>query len=87
LVADSGKAGDYRYSPLHTGALTTPIGREKLRQSKLVEAKAALLEEMKGKLSALGLSLNDVIPSLEHRSDLRVAYGGLTKRLLGWPTP
>jgi hypothetical protein len=25
--------------------------------------------------------------SLAHRSDLRVAYGGLTKRLLGWPTP
>jgi DNA-binding protein H-NS len=40
---------------------------EKLRQSKLVEAKAAVLEEMKGKLSALGLSLNDVIPSRRTR--------------------
>jgi hypothetical protein len=25
--------------------------------------------------------------SLEHRSGLRVAYGGITQRLLGWPTP
>ena len=36
---------------------------EKQRENKLVEAKAAVLEEMKGKLSALGLSLNDVVPS------------------------
>jgi len=36
---------------------------EKLRQSKLVEAKAAFLEEMKEKLSALGLTLNDVVPA------------------------
>ena len=36
---------------------------EKQRQSKLKAAKAAVLEEMKGKLSALGLTLNDVVPS------------------------
>jgi DNA-binding protein H-NS len=36
---------------------------EKHRQSKLAEAKAAVLEEMKGKLSALGLTLNDVVPT------------------------
>jgi len=36
---------------------------EKQRESKLAEAKAAVLEEMKGKLSALGLTLNDVVPS------------------------
>jgi DNA-binding protein H-NS len=35
---------------------------EKKSHSKLAEAKAAVLEEMKGKLSALGLSLNDVVP-------------------------
>jgi DNA-binding protein H-NS len=40
---------------------------EKQRQSKLVEAKAAVLEEMKGKLSALGLTLNDVVPSRRTR--------------------
>ena len=36
---------------------------EKTRENKLSEAKAAVLEEMKGKLSALGLSLNDVMPT------------------------
>jgi DNA-binding protein H-NS len=36
---------------------------EKKSQSKLAEAKAAVLEEMKGKLSALGLTLNDVVPT------------------------
>ena len=40
---------------------------EKTRQSKLEDAKAAVLEEMKGKLSALGLSLNDVVPSKRSR--------------------
>src|SRR4030095_14658423 len=40
---------------------------EKQRQSRLVEAKAAVLEEMKGKLSALGLTLNDVVPSRRPR--------------------
>ena len=42
---------------------------EKQRQSKLVEAKAAVLEEMKGKLSALGLSLNDVVPTRRPRKN------------------
>ena len=36
---------------------------EKKSQSKLAEAKAAVLEEMKGKLGALGLTLNDVVPA------------------------
>jgi DNA-binding protein H-NS len=36
---------------------------EKTRESKIAEAKAAVLEEMKGKLSALGLTLNDVMPT------------------------
>jgi DNA-binding protein H-NS len=40
---------------------------EKQRENKVVEAKAAVLEEMKGKLSALGLSLNDVVPSRRPR--------------------
>jgi DNA-binding protein H-NS len=40
---------------------------EKKSQSKFVEAKAAVLEEMKGKLSALGLTLNDVIPARRDR--------------------
>jgi DNA-binding protein H-NS len=40
---------------------------EKTRESKLTEAKAAVLEEMKGKLSALGLSINDVVPSRRPR--------------------
>ena len=50
---------------------------EKQRQSRLAEAKAAVLEEMKGKLSALGLTLNDVVPSRRPRKskqDLRVKY-------------
>ena len=42
---------------------------EKQRQSKIVEAKAAVLEEMKGKLSALGLSLNDVVPTRRPRKN------------------
>ncbi len=40
---------------------------EKKSQSKLEDAKAALLEEMKGKLSALGLTINDVVPSRRTR--------------------
>jgi DNA-binding protein H-NS len=40
---------------------------EKKSQSKLADAKAAVLEEMKGKLSALGLTLNDVVPSRRSR--------------------
>jgi DNA-binding protein H-NS len=50
---------------------------EKNRQSKLTEAKAAVLEEMKGKLSALGLSLNDVVPTQRPRKNkpsVRVKY-------------
>jgi DNA-binding protein H-NS len=50
---------------------------EKQRQSKLSEAKAAVLEEMKGKLSALGLTLNDVVTTRRTRKskqDLRVKY-------------
>jgi DNA-binding protein H-NS len=40
---------------------------ERRRQRKLEEAKSAVLEEMKGKLSALGLTLNDVVPSKRSR--------------------
>ena len=50
---------------------------ERHRQSSLAEAKAAVLEEMKGRLSALGLSLNDVIPARRARkskSSSRVKY-------------
>jgi DNA-binding protein H-NS len=51
---------------------------EKTRESKLVEAKAAVLEEMKGKLSALGLTLNDVVPtrrtSRKSKSSVSVKY-------------
>ena len=36
---------------------------ERRRQRKLEEAKSAVLEEIKGKLSALGLTLNDVVPA------------------------
>jgi DNA-binding protein H-NS len=45
--------------------------------SKLEEAKTAVLEEMKGKLSELGLSLNDVVPARRPRkskSVVRVKY-------------
>jgi DNA-binding protein H-NS len=50
---------------------------EKKSQSKLAEAKTAVLEEMKGKLSALGLTLNDVVPSRRPRKSktaVRVKY-------------
>jgi len=50
---------------------------EKTRDSKLAEAKAAVLEEMKGKLSALGLTLNDVVPARRPRktkSSVSVKY-------------
>ena len=40
---------------------------EKTRQSKLEDAKAALLEEVKGKASDLGLTLNDVFPTRSKR--------------------
>jgi DNA-binding protein H-NS len=50
---------------------------EKQRQSRLAEAKAAVVEEMKEKLSALGLTLNDVVPSRRARKSkpaLQVKY-------------
>jgi DNA-binding protein H-NS len=50
---------------------------ERRRQGKLEEAKSAVIEEMKGKLSALGLSLNDVVPSRRPRktkSSVSVKY-------------
>jgi DNA-binding protein H-NS len=40
---------------------------EQKRQAKLEEAKSAVLEEMKGKLSELGLTLNDVVPTRRTR--------------------
>ena len=40
---------------------------EKTREGKIAEAKAAVLEEMKGRLSELGLTLNDVVPSRRSR--------------------
>ena len=42
---------------------------EQTRVSKLEEAKAALLEEVKGKASELGLSLNDVFPARRPRKN------------------
>ena len=50
---------------------------ERKRVTKLEEAKSAVLEEMKGKLSALGLTLNDVVPTRRLRKskqDLKVKY-------------
>ena len=40
---------------------------EQMRQGKLEEAKAALLEDMRGKASELGLTLNDVFPTRRAR--------------------
>jgi DNA-binding protein H-NS len=40
---------------------------EQTRQRKLADAKAALLEEMRGKASELGLTLNDVFPTRRQR--------------------
>jgi hypothetical protein len=42
--------------------LTVRDVAERSRHSKLEDARAALLEEMRGKASELGLSLNDVFP-------------------------
>jgi DNA-binding protein H-NS len=50
---------------------------EKLRQNKLEDAKAALLAEMQGKVSELGLNLQDILPSRKARknkSSVRVKY-------------
>jgi DNA-binding protein H-NS len=50
---------------------------EQKRQSKLEDAKAALLAEMQGKVSELGLKLQDILPSRKARknkSSVRVKY-------------
>jgi DNA-binding protein H-NS len=51
---------------------------EKYRKRKVEEAKRKVLEEMKGKLSSLGLSLSDITPSKrtiqKKTSSLRVKY-------------
>ena len=50
---------------------------EQTRQRKLAEAKAALLEEVRGKASELGLTLNDVFPTRRQRKskqDVKVKY-------------
>ena len=50
---------------------------EQMRQRKLEDAKTTLLEEVKGKASELGLSLNDVFPTQRQRKNkpvLRVKY-------------
>jgi DNA-binding protein H-NS len=57
--------------------LTTRDLADQKRLSKLEQAKAAVVEEMKGKLSALGLTLNDVVPTRRSRKtkrDVRVKY-------------
>jgi DNA-binding protein H-NS len=45
---------------------------EQTRQRKLADAKAALLEEMRGKASELGLTLNDVFPTRRQRKSKTV---------------
>jgi DNA-binding protein H-NS len=50
---------------------------EQKRQSKLEDAKAALLAEMQGKVSELGLNLQDILPSRrarKNKSSVRVKY-------------
>jgi DNA-binding protein H-NS len=42
---------------------------EQKRQSKLEDAKAALLAEMQGKVSELGLSLTDILPARRPRKN------------------
>ena len=46
---------------------------EQMRQRKLEDAKAALLEEVKGKASELGLSLNDVFPTRRQKKTMAKA--------------
>jgi DNA-binding protein H-NS len=46
---------------------------EQTRQRKLAEAKAALLEEVRGKASELGLTLNDVFPTRRPRKNMAKA--------------
>jgi DNA-binding protein H-NS len=52
-------------TPKELLTLRDQIERRRLR--KLEEAKSAVLDEMKGKLSELGLSLNDVVPARRSR--------------------
>ena len=52
-------------SPQELLTLRDQIERRRLR--KLEEAKSAVLEEMKGRLSALGLTINDVVPARRPR--------------------
>ena|SRR5215217_7356851 len=42
---------------------------EQMRQRKLEDAKAALLEEVRGKASELGLTLNEVFPTRRQRKN------------------
>src|SRR5262249_33555070 len=58
-------------SPQELLTLRDQIERRRLR--KLEEAKSAVLEEMKGKLSELGLTLNDVGPSRRSRKTKQTA--------------
>jgi DNA-binding protein H-NS len=44
---------------------------EQMRQRKLADAKTALLEEVRGKASELGLTLNDVFPTRRARKSKR----------------
>ena len=46
---------------------------EQMRQRKLANAKAALLEEVRGKASELGLTLNDVFPNRKPRKTMAKA--------------
>jgi DNA-binding protein H-NS len=46
---------------------------EQMRQRKLADAKAALLEEMKGKASELGLTLSDVFPTRRQKKTMAKA--------------
>jgi DNA-binding protein H-NS len=46
---------------------------EQMRKRKLEDAKAALLEEMKGKASELGLTLSDVFPTRRPRKAMAKA--------------
>ena len=52
-------------SPQELLTLRDQIERRRLR--KLEEAKSAVLEEMKGRLSELGLTINDVVPARRPR--------------------
>jgi hypothetical protein len=47
---------------------------EQMRHRKLEDAKAALLEEMRGKANELGLSLNDVFPTRRPRKNMAKWY-------------